>query len=85
MLPVPRSLRTEDVASHPIGPARQSGAQSSRTSPAAGIQAPKAVQSGRRESVGHSDDSAAAEPLSNSDVGDAVNMAIVSSSSSDID
>jgi len=85
MLPVQRSLRTDDAASHPIGPACQNGAQSSRTSPAAGIQAPEAVQSGQRESVRYPDDSSAAKPLSNSDEGDAVNMEMVSSSSSDID
>jgi len=85
MLPVPRSLRPEDAASHPIGPARQSGAQSSCTSPTATIQAPEAVQSGRRESVGYPADSPAAKPLSNSDEGDAVNMEMVSSSSSNID
>ena len=85
MLPVPRSLRPEDAASHSVGPARQSGAQSLRTSPAAGNQAPTAEQSGRRESVGYPADSPAAKPLSNSDEGDAVNMEMVFSSSSDID
>jgi len=85
MLPVPRSLRTDDTASHPIGPDRQSCAQSWRTLPAAGTQAPEAFQSGRQESAGYPDDSPVAKPLSISDEGDAVNMEMVSSSSSYIE
>jgi len=84
MLPVPRSLPPEDAASHTIGSTRQSGAQSSRTSPATGNQSPEAVQSGRRESVGCPADNPAASSLSKSYEGDAVNMEIVSFSCSDI-
>jgi len=55
-----------------------------RTSASAVLQTPAAAQSRRRDSVGYPDAGANAKRLSNSDAGDAVNMEMVSCSSSDI-
>jgi len=56
-----------------------------RTSAAAVIQTPAAAQSRRRDSVGNPDAGVNAKILSSSDAGDAVNMKMVCSISSDTD